>query len=79
MNWGRIEGNWKQVQASVQQQWGKLTDGQLVAIAGKRDMLTGRIQETYNLTRDEAEKQLGAWQLRQKLNGMQTRHDKQAV
>jgi uncharacterized protein YjbJ (UPF0337 family) len=31
-------------------------------IAGKRDNLAGRIQETYGLSKDEAEKQLDDWQ-----------------
>jgi uncharacterized protein YjbJ (UPF0337 family) len=37
MNWHRIEGNWKQFRGTVEQEWGKLTDDQLDAIAGKRD------------------------------------------
>jgi uncharacterized protein YjbJ (UPF0337 family) len=45
MNWDRIEGNWKQFKGSVKEQWGKLTDDQLDVIAGKRDHLTGKIQE----------------------------------
>jgi uncharacterized protein YjbJ (UPF0337 family) len=61
MNWDRIEGNWKQFKGNVKVQWGKLTDDQLDVIAGKRDSLAGRIQETYGISRDEAEKQLAAW------------------
>jgi len=68
MNWTRIEGNWEQLKDSVRQQWDKLTDDQLDAIAGKRECLTEYIQASYGITRDEAEKQLGAWQVRQKLN-----------
>lgn len=66
MNWDRIEGNWKQFKGNVKQQWGKLTDDQLDVIAGKRDILAGKIQESYGITKDEAEKQLAAWQERQK-------------
>ena len=68
MNWDRIEGNWKQFKGNVQQLWGKLTDDQLDVIAGKRDHLTGKIQEIYGITKDEAEKQLFAWQKLQKNN-----------
>lgn len=39
-------------------QWGKLTDDQLDVIAGKRQELAGKIQETYGISRDEAEQQL---------------------
>ncbi len=51
MNWDRIEGNWKQFKGIAKQQWGKLTDDQLDVIAGKRDHLSGKIQETYGITR----------------------------
>jgi uncharacterized protein YjbJ (UPF0337 family) len=65
MNWDRIEGNWKQLKGNVKQQWGKLTDDQIDVIAGKRDKLAGKIQESYGISKDEAEKQLAAWQDRQ--------------
>lgn len=66
MNWDRIEGNWKQFKGSIRARWGKLTDDQLDVVSGKRDLLAGKIQETYGLTKDEAEGQLAAWQQSQK-------------
>jgi uncharacterized protein YjbJ (UPF0337 family) len=42
----------------VKTQWGKLTDDHLDVIAGKRDQLMGKIQESYGITKDEAEKQI---------------------
>ena len=65
MNWDRIEGKWKQFKGNVKQQWGKLTDDQLDVIAGKREQLFGKIQETYGISIEETEKQLSAWQERQ--------------
>ena len=62
MNWDRIEGNWKQFKGNAKQQWGKLTDDNLDVIAGKRDLLAGKIQETYGISKDEAEKQLSTWE-----------------
>ncbi|MBK9027401.1 MAG: CsbD family protein [Propionivibrio sp.] len=58
MNWDIVEGNWKQFQGKVKVQWGKLTDDQLDVIAGKRVELAGRIQESYGVTKDEAEAQI---------------------
>jgi len=72
MNWDRIEGNWKQFKGSALQQWGKLTDDQLDVVAGKRDLLLGRIQEAYGITKDETEKQLAAWQERMRESGPST-------
>ena len=72
MNWDRIEGNWKQFTGSVKEQWGKLTHDQLEAIAGKRDQLAGKIQHTYGISKDAAEKQISAWQSQQKDSGKET-------
>ncbi len=58
MNWDIVEGNWKQFKGKVKVQWGKLTDDQLDVIAGKRGDLAGKIQESYGITKDEAEKQI---------------------
>lgn len=64
MNEDRIEGNWTQFKGKVKEQWGKLTDDDLDIIAGKRDQLLGRIQERHGIAKDEAEKQLAAFQER---------------
>jgi uncharacterized protein YjbJ (UPF0337 family) len=58
MNWDRIEGNWNQFKGRVKEQWGKLTDDDVDVIAGRRDQLVGKIQESYGITKDEAEKQV---------------------
>jgi uncharacterized protein YjbJ (UPF0337 family) len=62
MNWDQIKGNWMQVTGRVKTQWGKLTDSDLDVVAGHRDQLAGKIQERYGIAKDEAEKQLAAWQ-----------------
>ena len=61
MNWDRIQGNWKQVKGKAKEQWGKLTDDQLDVIGGKRDQLVGKVQESYGIGKDEAEKQVNAF------------------
>jgi len=61
MNWDRIEGNWKQFTGKVKEQWGKLTDDDIDVIAGKRDQLVGKIQESYGIGKDEAEQQVDTW------------------
>ena len=66
MNWDIVEGNWKQFKGKVKEQWGKLTDDHLDKIAGKRDQLTGKIQEAYGIDKDEAEKQVKAFEERNK-------------
>jgi uncharacterized protein YjbJ (UPF0337 family) len=62
MNWDQIAGNWKQVKGVVRERWGKLTDDDVDIIAGKRDILLGKIQEKHGIAREEAEKELKAWE-----------------
>jgi uncharacterized protein YjbJ (UPF0337 family) len=61
MNWDRIEGKWKELQGSIREKWGKLTDDDLQAVAGKRDQLVGRIQQRYGLQREAAEAEVDQW------------------
>jgi len=58
MSWNRIEGNWKQFKGKVKETWGELTDDELDQIAGKRDILLGKIQEKYGIAQEEADKRI---------------------
>lgn len=62
MNEDIIKGKWKQLRGDVQAKWGKLTDDELDQVEGNRDVLVGKIQEAYGKTRDEAEKELKAFE-----------------
>jgi uncharacterized protein YjbJ (UPF0337 family) len=58
MNWDQVEGNWKQFTGKVKEKWGKLTDDDLTAVNGKREALSGRIQERYGIAKEDAERQV---------------------
>ena len=58
MNKDTIQGDWEQLKGHVQKQWGKLTNDDLDIAAGNRKILTGRIQERYGKTREEAESEV---------------------
>ena len=62
MNWDQIAGNWKQVKGVARKKWGKLTEDDVDVIAGKRDILLGKIQERHGIALEEAEKQLKAFE-----------------
>jgi uncharacterized protein YjbJ (UPF0337 family) len=54
-NWKMIETNWKHFKGCVKAQWNKLTDDQIDLIAGKRELLSGKIQLAYGFTQEEAD------------------------
>ena len=64
MNWDRIEGRWQNTKGKIREQWGKLTDDDLVIIAGKRDQLVGLLQQRYGTTRDDIEDQVREFESR---------------
>jgi uncharacterized protein YjbJ (UPF0337 family) len=62
VNWEQAKGRWNQTKGAVKKQWGKLTDDDLTVIAGQRDQLVGKIQERYAIAKEEADKQVKAWE-----------------
>ncbi len=61
MNWDQIGGMWKQYKGQIREKWGRLTDDDLQAAAGKRDQFVGRIQERYGIAREQAEREVDEW------------------
>ena len=61
MDWEQVESRWKQLMRSAKENWSKLSDDDLEQISGKREQLAVKIQETYGITRREAEKQVWDW------------------
>lgn len=53
-----ISGKWKQLKGKLRAQWGKLTDDDLDSARGNVQILAGKIQEYYGITRTEAERRL---------------------
>lgn len=66
MNWDRIEGNWKQLKGGAQQVWGNLTNDQFEVNAGRRERLSGEVQQSNGYSREVAEKLLAARQVNHK-------------
>jgi uncharacterized protein YjbJ (UPF0337 family) len=69
MTWDEIEANWKQLSPKVRGTWGKLTDDDYSQIAGQRDLLLAAIQNRYGVTKDEAERELDAFE-----RSLETKH-----
>ena len=62
MNEDRIKGQWKQIKGQVKAQWGKLTDDDLSVAEGNAQYLVGKVQERHGISKDEAEKQVKAFE-----------------
>jgi uncharacterized protein YjbJ (UPF0337 family) len=58
MNQDRLEGKLTQMTGKLKEKWGLLTDDDIAAAKGRREILSGRIQERYGIAKEEAEKQL---------------------
>ena len=58
MNWDQIKTNWTQVCDKIQVTWGKLSEDDFAAIAGRREQLTCVLQQRYGYERRLAEKKV---------------------
>jgi uncharacterized protein YjbJ (UPF0337 family) len=66
MNWILAESNWAQFRGTVKARWLKLDDARLHAIAGNRAALSSAIQDVYGINRMDAEKEIRAFEERNK-------------
>ena len=55
MNWDQIKGNWKEVCDTIKRTWGKLSEDDLAAIAGRRDLFSDLLQQRYGYAKVDAE------------------------
>ena len=60
--WDKIKGSWTQTKGAVKEQWGKLTDDDLMEIKGRREVLVGKIQTRYGVSHEQAEAQVSGWE-----------------
>lgn len=56
MNWDQIAGEWLNAKGTLRAKWAKLTDDDLEAIAGRKDVLIGKLQKRYGLKKEEVER-----------------------
>ena len=53
MNSKEFKGNWNELKGKIKQQYGELTDDDLVYEEGKDDELLGRLQKKIGKTKDQ--------------------------
>lgn len=66
--WAKIKGAWTQSKGAVKEQWGKLTDDDVAEVNGRRDILVGKLQTRYGISRQEAEAQVGGFETKYRSN-----------
>ena len=66
MNWMLVESNWAQFRGTVKARWLKLDEERLRTIAGNRAALSSAIQDVYGIGRMDAEKEIRAFEERNK-------------
>ena len=66
MNESILKGKWNQIKGSVKKQWGELTDDDLDKVEGDAQKLSGIIQEKYGKAKEEADKEVKAFEKSQK-------------
>jgi uncharacterized protein YjbJ (UPF0337 family) len=57
MNEAELSARWMQIKGRVKEKWGRLTDDDLAIIQGRRDQLLGKVQELYEVSKEEAERE----------------------
>lgn len=62
MDWQEIQDGWGKYVAAAKSRWNKLSEEQLAATRGRREVLCARVQEAYGLTRQQSDFQVSEWQ-----------------
>lgn len=58
MNNLRLKGNWNELKGKLKQQYGELTDDDLIYIEGKEDELLGKLQTRLGKSREDIAREL---------------------
>jgi len=54
-------GKWHELKGHVREQWGKLTDDDLLLLSGKTEELSGVLQQRYGYDKAKAETEINNW------------------
>jgi uncharacterized protein YjbJ (UPF0337 family) len=65
MNKDIIKGNFQQIKGKLKAQWGKLTDDEIDQLEGRAEMLSGKLQERYGWSKEEADRRAQEFQTRE--------------
>ena len=58
MNSKNIESNWAELKGKILSKWSKFNDAELESVKGDLNQLAAKIQKTYGIAKDQADRQL---------------------
>jgi uncharacterized protein YjbJ (UPF0337 family) len=58
MNKDIVKGHWTEIKGKLKQQWGKLTDDDIVKMEGNYEELRGKLQKAYGYQKEQAEREI---------------------
>lgn len=61
IKWNHIAGQWTRFHGKAKEEWGELSDRDLIEVNGRFDVLAKKIQEKYGIAREEANQQIDLW------------------
>lgn len=53
-----LQGKWMQLRGKLREKWGQLTDDDLDRVNGRREYLSGVLQERYGYAKDRADREI---------------------
>lgn len=59
-----LQHEWTELKGKIKEEWGRLTNDDLLEIAGQREQLLARIRQRYQIAQDEAERRVSDWERR---------------
>jgi uncharacterized protein YjbJ (UPF0337 family) len=61
IKWNHVAAQWTRFHGKAKEQWGELTESDLLEVNGRFDALAEKIQEKYGIERAEARQQIDLW------------------
>lgn len=55
MNTEILQGKWLQAKGLIQEKWGEITGDELDQINGNKELLIGKMQEKYGISKEKAQ------------------------
>ena len=61
MDWDSLQHRWTRMRPSLRHRWGRLSEDDLDAIGGRREVFVSLVQDRYSLSKREAEQRIEEW------------------